>query len=425
MKTSLGTIILSTLTLLSVVDTTASAQPQWALDTVIVIGTNSSGIAITHDGSKLVVSINGNPGSVKIISTSGYAISTVDVSSVENYPNGVTITPNDSTALVNTTHNTIFINLKSNTIKSHFPAPCVGTTLYGIAVTPNGQNGLYPDLSSGCTQQGLRSINATTPSGSTFAQVVTSGVLYGIAITPDSASAIITTFSSDVPKKINLASSAVQNITGFSGSYGVASLHHTNEALIEGDSLKRVSLTSNTATKVISDIYSTSLQSIAITADDKYAFVVGSFAKIVVDLATNTVIQTFTAGATSVATMPDGSRFYVTDSFNGTVRVYKKTNPTGVERNTATIPSGYGLSQNFPNPFNPTTVIAYQIGRTGNVSLKVFDLLGREVKTLIDERQDAGSHSATFGAGTLPSGMYFYKLESGNYIDVKKLVLLK
>lgn len=85
----------------------------------------------------------------------------------------------------------------------------------------------------------------------------------------------------------------------------------------------------------------------------------------------------------------------------------------------------YGLSQNFPNPFNPTTVIAYQIVNAGHVTLKVYDVLGREVATLINERQNAGSHSVTFEANALPSGVYFYRLESGNHSEVKKLVLLK
>jgi hypothetical protein len=87
--------------------------------------------------------------------------------------------------------------------------------------------------------------------------------------------------------------------------------------------------------------------------------------------------------------------------------------------------SSYSLSQNFPNPFNPATVISYQISTAGDVTLKVYDLLGREVKTLVNERQNAGSHSVTFDANTLPSGVYFYRLESGTYAEVKKLVLLK
>jgi hypothetical protein len=131
MKTFIGTIVLSTLTLLCMVDTTASAQAQWALDTVISTGAYSSGIAITSDGSKLVVTNNTNPGMVKVISTSNYAISNIDISSIGNYPNGVTVTPDGSTALVATTNKIAFINLSTNSIKGNFAAPCVGTTLYG------------------------------------------------------------------------------------------------------------------------------------------------------------------------------------------------------------------------------------------------------------------------------------------------------
>ncbi len=89
------------------------------------------------------------------------------------------------------------------------------------------------------------------------------------------------------------------------------------------------------------------------------------------------------------------------------------------------VASSYGLSQNFPNPFNPTTVIIYQIATGGQVTLKVYDLLGREVKTLMNERQNPGSHSVTFDAKGLASGVYFYRLESGTYAEVKKLVLMK
>jgi hypothetical protein len=426
MKTSIGTMVLSTLTLLCMVDITVSAQVQWALDTVLSTGAYSSGIAITPDGSKLVVTNNTNPGAVKVISTSNYAIYDINISSIENYPNVVTITPNGSTALVNTLHKTVFIDLSNNSIKGNFAAPCVGTTLYGIAVTPNGNNAIFPDLSSGCTQQGLRSINAPVPSASSsFIQVNTSGVLYGIAITPDSASAIVTTFTRDFPKKVNLSTFGVQNITGFNGSYGVATLHHSSEALIEGDSLKRVSLTTNTATKIISDIYSTALQGIAITADDKYAFVVGSFNKVVVDLASNTVIQTFTAGGTSVATMSDGSRFFVTDSYNGTVRVYKKLNPSGVEDDHNSVPFAIALEQNYPNPFNPSTNISFTLPSKTFVLLKVFNLLGEEVATLVNEELPPGTHLHQWNAGAMPSGVYFYRLQAGSFTETKKLLLLR
>ncbi len=426
--------------------TIASAQVQWALDTVIETGAYSSGIAITSDGSKLVVTNNTNPGTVKVISTSNYAVSNIDISSIENYPNGVTITPNDSTALVNTTHKTVFIDLKNNSIAGNSTAPCASTTLYGIAVTPNSQYAIIPDLSSGCTQQGLRSIDATgRTSGSSFIQVTTSGELYGIAITPDGTSAIVTTYSLDSPKKVNLITSGVQNITGMSGSYGVAILHSGNEALIfDGDSLDRVSLISNSVTKKISYLtYNTNFQNIAITTDDKYAFVIGSFEKLIISLANDSVIQTFSAGGTNVATTSDGSRFFVTDSYNGTVRVYKNVTPSRVENDNTVLPSDYELHQNYPNPFNPSTTIRYQLSVISNVSLKVFDMLGRDVATLVNERKPSGSYQAEWNAAGMPSGVYFYRFsvvpstrrdlvptegrngQASTFTETKKLILLR
>jgi len=89
------------------------------------------------------------------------------------------------------------------------------------------------------------------------------------------------------------------------------------------------------------------------------------------------------------------------------------------------VPASFGLAQNFPNPFNPSTQITYQIADGGLVTLKVYDMLGREVRTLVNERQVAGNHSMRFNADALPSGVYFYKLESGNNTQVRKLILLK
>jgi hypothetical protein len=88
-------------------------------------------------------------------------------------------------------------------------------------------------------------------------------------------------------------------------------------------------------------------------------------------------------------------------------------------------PSGYNLGQNYPNPFNPTTVIGYSLPMRTNVTLKVYDVLSREVTTLVDERQNAGVHSATFNAGGLSSAVYFYRLIAGSFVETKKLVLIK
>jgi hypothetical protein len=101
---------------------------------------------------------------------------------------------------------------------------------------------------------------------------------------------------------------------------------------------------------------------------------------------------------------------------------------TGVPR-TGNTPKGYALSQNYPNPFNPSTRIQYTIESAGLVSLKVYDMLGREVATLVNGRQEAGTYTVQFGInnGTsgLSSGMYFYRLNVGSFISTKKLVLMK
>jgi photosystem II stability/assembly factor-like uncharacterized protein len=89
------------------------------------------------------------------------------------------------------------------------------------------------------------------------------------------------------------------------------------------------------------------------------------------------------------------------------------------------IPARFSLDQNYPNPFNPSTVISYQLPTNSFVTLEVYDVLAREVNTLVNEHQRAGSHSVTFNASGLPSGVYFYRLEAGTYHDTKKLLLLK
>ncbi len=104
---------------------------------------------------------------------------------------------------------------------------------------------------------------------------------------------------------------------------------------------------------------------------------------------------------------------------------YIKNNPLGVEEKVSALPSDFRLDQNFPNPFNPTTVIGYRLPAVSHVSLKVYDVLGREVATLVNGKQNPGFHEVTFNAAKLPSGVYFYRVTAGTFTDVKKLVLVK
>ena len=89
------------------------------------------------------------------------------------------------------------------------------------------------------------------------------------------------------------------------------------------------------------------------------------------------------------------------------------------------IPHQFALAQNYPNPFNPLTFIRYQLPVPGFVTLRVFDLLGREIVTLVNETQTAGYKSVSFDASALPSGMYYYRLVAGSFTHVKKMVLVK
>ncbi|MBS4036382.1 MAG: T9SS type A sorting domain-containing protein [Ignavibacterium sp.] len=85
----------------------------------------------------------------------------------------------------------------------------------------------------------------------------------------------------------------------------------------------------------------------------------------------------------------------------------------------------YKLIQNYPNPFNPSTKISYSIKEDGFVTLKVYDILGVEIATLVNEQKTAGSYEADFNASHLPSGMYIYKLHASSFTDVKKMLLTK
>ncbi len=104
---------------------------------------------------------------------------------------------------------------------------------------------------------------------------------------------------------------------------------------------------------------------------------------------------------------------------------FTMTAATGTGNNTLELPKTYSLAQNYPNPFNPVTKINFALPKQGFVSLKVYDVLGREVSTLVNEVKQAGSYSVDFDASYLSSGVYFYRIESGNFSDIKRMILVK
>ncbi len=97
---------------------------------------------------------------------------------------------------------------------------------------------------------------------------------------------------------------------------------------------------------------------------------------------------------------------------------------TGVDDNTSVVKE-FALAQNYPNPFNPTTTISYAIPKNVQVELKVYDLLGNEIVTLVNKEQASGNYSVQFDGANLSSGIYFYKMSAGNFVSAKKLILMK
>ncbi|MGD1043947.1 MAG: C45 family autoproteolytic acyltransferase/hydrolase [Bacteroidota bacterium] len=107
------------------------------------------------------------------------------------------------------------------------------------------------------------------------------------------------------------------------------------------------------------------------------------------------------------------------------ISVFIGSSPTSVAKDNSSLPESIMLEQNYPNPFNPATTISFNLPTRFFVSLKVFDLLGRNVATIFSEELSAGAYSRQWSAVALPSGVYFYRLQAGNFVETKKLILLR
>jgi hypothetical protein len=151
---------------------------------------------------------------------------------------------------------------------------------------------------------------------------------------------------------------------------------------------------------------------------------------------TSSLAQTTTIFITNgtALVVPNGAEIcadFITVEFGGT---YVTANPSGtcagatvtggIETET-TLPTEFAIYQNYPNPFNPSTKIKYGVPENGNVKLSVYNLVGEEVSVLVDELVEAGFYEVSFNASSLPSGTYFYKLQAGNNIETRKMILLR
>lgn len=166
-----------------------------------------------------------------------------------------------------------------------------------------------------------------------------------------------------------------------------------------------------------------------ISGSDKFSTIAFAFKN---NIPLNGVPLTFPVKLSKIIVQPqyNDTRRAAGQKYSGTfyldnLRLKYPAAMTAVEEKNSNMPEGYSLSQNYPNPFNPSTVIEFSTMQEGNTSLRVFDLLGREVAVLVNGRINAGNHKAVWDASGCPSGIYFYKLQSGNYIETKKMLLIR
>jgi Secretion system C-terminal sorting domain len=130
--------------------------------------------------------------------------------------------------------------------------------------------------------------------------------------------------------------------------------------------------------------------------------------------------QSDTSAAFKINVTNEGLNYYVEFNYDNDEFT------TGLQDVPKQVAHKFELKQNYPNPFNPTTTIDYQLAKDSQVMLLIYDIVGRELKTLVNSRQSAGEYKISFDASALPSGLYFYRLStSTGYIETKKMLLVK
>ena len=116
---------------------------------------------------------------------------------------------------------------------------------------------------------------------------------------------------------------------------------------------------------------------------------------------------------------------YYASEIKSDAKVLAKSKTVSLNLSKSIVVKEYDLFQNYPNPFNPVTTINYQLPKSGSVTLKIFDILGNEVMTLVNEQKEMGRYTVQFDASSLASGMYVYQLRVNDYTSTKKMMLLK
>jgi DNA-binding beta-propeller fold protein YncE len=239
----------------------------------------------------------------------------------------VAITPDGARALVaeGSPNNVVVVDLAGKATAGTITPPCVATTLYGIAIAPDGTAAVLPDVNAGCTKDVLDVVALPGTAIAPAHDLGTSGSAFGVAVTPNSATAIVTRgILATSVKRVELATGTLTTIANTSASFGVAVEPGGTEALVssgEGDTIKRISLASNTVTGMITFETNQDVGNLAIAPNGKLAVAVGDFKIGIIKLSDGSVARSFSLAGRSVAISPDSHRALVTGA-GATGKVY-------------------------------------------------------------------------------------------------------
>ena len=298
----------------------AAANGPFEFSAPIPVGSGFPGsLAVTPDGTRVLVARgDATNGFLADVSVAGHAVT--QAIPVGIAPAGVAIRSDGQEAVVASSigHSVSVVNLTNNTVKATIAVPCVGTTLYDVAYTPDGIRIVLPDLSNGCGIEGLRLITLAT-GAQTFVNI--SGAGNGVAVMPNGDSALNTRgILGTTLRRMNLASSAVVTINNTSSSFGVAVTPDSSQAIVasgEGDTIKRINLATNTVVGATPFGSNQDYHNVAITPDGSQAVVVGDFNTALISLTTDTVVTLYPDGGSNVAISPDGKSAYISAYVSG------------------------------------------------------------------------------------------------------------
>ncbi|MFZ1081089.1 MAG: T9SS type A sorting domain-containing protein [Candidatus Kryptoniota bacterium] len=404
--------------------------------TNLFAGTSSPGLAIPVIASYSPYSNNyfdGSSGGGVFLSTdSGASWSAVNTGLTNTAVSAFAVSPNgagDTNIFAGTYGGGVFLSTNNGTKWTQVSKGLTNTYVLCLAVSPNGAGGT--NLFAGTTGGVFLSTNNGISWTAVDSGLGNPGV-YALAVSPNGAGGtnVFAGTGAGFFLSTNNGTNWTQVSTGWGNIY-VEALVVSDTNLFAGTNIGVFRSTNNGKSwyRYITGLTNTDVYSLAVSDTNLFA---GTFDGGVF-LSTNngtswTQVDTGLVGSFVYSLAVSGSNL-----FAGTLGVWRRPLSemiTAVKQNENNVPSQFSISQNYPNPFNPSTVIGYQLPVNGFVTLKVFDILGREVKTLVNEHQNVGSYTAKLDGSRLASGVYFYRIDiqgsdGRNFVSTKKALLMK